>query len=445
MTATDGWSLALAGLLVVAAALAAAADAALSRVSRVAAQELVKEHRRGAARLLALATDPARALNTALFVRVVCEVTATVLVARVALDLVDPPGLALLVAAGVMVAVAFVVVGVAPRTLGRQHATQVALAAAGPVAALATVLGPLTRLLILVGNAITPGRGFREGPFASEAELRELVDLAERERVIEDDERQMIHSVFELGDTLAREVMVPRTDLVVVGRDVSLRRAISLSLRSGFSRIPVVGENIDDIVGIVYLKDLARRVSDVRQAETTERVEQVMRAATFVPDSKPVDVLLREMQAQRIHAAIVIDEYGGTAGLVTIEDILEEIVGEISDEYDTDAPEVEELPDGTSRVSARMNVWDFVERFGLGIDEDDLEDIDTVGGLLQASLGRVPIAGSVARIGGLELVAESLAGRRNRIGSVLVRPVRDPAAAPEVASSPPASDDGSRG
>jgi CBS domain containing-hemolysin-like protein len=329
------------------------------------------------------------------------------------------------------------VVGVAPRTLARQHAPRVALVLAGPVSALATVLGPITRLLILVGNALTPGPGFRKGPFTSEAELRELVDLAESDRLIEDDERQMIHSVFELGDTLAREVMVPRPDMVVIERGKTLRQAVSLALRSGFSRIPVIGENVDDVVGLVYLKDVTRRIYEYRDAERDERVEDVMRPASFVPDSKPVDELLREMQAQRIHAAVVVDEYGGTAGLVTIEDILEEIVGEISDEYDTGRPEIEDLPDGDVRVSARLHVDDFAEHFGITPDEEEVADVDSVGGLLAALLGKVPIAGSEAEFHGLRLRAESLEGRRNRIGTVLVHRVSADADA-DGAAAPPA-------
>ena len=198
------------------------------------------------------------------------------------------------------------------------------------------MLGPLPQLLILVGNALTPGKGFREGPFASEAELRELVDLAEENQLIEDREREMIHSVFELGDTIVREVMVPRTDMVFIERHKTLRQALSLALRSGFSRIPVVGEGADDVVGVAYLKDSSARTYEHREGESAERVESVMRPAIFVPESKPVDELLREMQAQQTHMAIVVDEYGGTAGLVTIEDVLEEIVGEITDEYDVE-------------------------------------------------------------------------------------------------------------
>jgi CBS domain containing-hemolysin-like protein len=426
----------LAAVLVVLAALFAAADTALARVSRTAVEEMARQHRRGAPRLGAVVADPARYLNVALLGRVVCEVLATVLVARVCLERLSSVWAAVLLATAVMVVVSYVLVGVAPRTLARQHAPRVALAAAGPVALLATVLGPVTRLLILLGNALTPGRGFQHGPFTSEAELRELVDLAERDRLIEDDERQMIHSVFELGDTLAREVMVPRPDMVVVERGKTLRQAMSLALRSGFSRIPVVGDGTDDVLGIVYLKDIVRRIHEYRDAEQGERVEDVMRAATFVPDSKPVDELLREMQAQRIHAAVVVDEYGGTAGLVTIEDILEEIVGEITDEYDTGRPEIEDLPDGDVRVSARLQVDDFVDRFDIEPDDDEVEDVDSVGGLLGSLLGKVPIAGSEARFHGLLLRAESLAGRRNRIGTVLVHRIAAPDQGPGPGPGP---------
>ncbi len=282
------------------------------------------------------------------------------------------------------------------------------------------MLGPLPQLLILVGNALTPGKGFRDGPFASEAELRDLVDLAQENKLIEDRERVMIHSVFELGDTMVREVMVPRTDVVFVERHKTLRQALSLALRSGFSRIPVVGDGSDDVVGVVYLKDLIRRTHDYRDSESAELVESVMRPATFVPESKPVDELLREMQAQQTHIAIVIDEYGGTAGLVTIEDVIEEIVGEITDEYDVEQSLVEELEDGALRVSTRLHVDELAELMKIDLDDDD---VDTVGGLLAKHLGRVPIPGARAVVDGLELTAETAHGRRNRIGTVLVRRV----------------------
>jgi CBS domain containing-hemolysin-like protein len=342
-----------------------------------------------------------------------------------------------LIALVAMAAVLYVVAGIWPATLGRQYDRQLAGAAASVLTPVVRALGPLPRLLIAVGSALTPGRGSREGG-ASEEELRGLVDLLEESQVIEPGERQMIHSVFELGDTIVREVMVPRTDIVFVEHDKTVRQALSLALRSGFSRIPVVGENEDDVIGIAYLKDLVARSREHPETESIERVDSVMRQATFVPESKPADDLLREMQARRIHLVIVIDEYGGTAGLVTIEDILEEIVGEITDEYDQERPGVEWLDAGRARVIARLPVTDVEELFGVTIDA---EDVETVGGLLAHALGRVPIAGSTATVAGLTLTAESVAGRRNRIGTVTVERA-DPSARTTRPSARQAGADG---
>jgi CBS domain containing-hemolysin-like protein len=257
------------------------------------------------------------------------------------------------------------------------------------------------------------------GP-AEGTELRGLVDYLEGRPEIEPGEREMVRSVFELGDTIVREVMVPRTDMVFIEADKSIEQALSLALRSGFSRIPVVGESTDDITGIAYLKDMVTWGREHDQ-DLSEQVASIMRPATFVPDSKPIDQLLRQMQTQRIHVAIVIDEYGGTAGLVTIEDILEEIVGEITDEYDKDEqPPVQHLPDGAARVTARLPVTELAELFNVTIDA---EDVETVAGLLAHVIGRVPIAGTTAEVSGLRLTAENLSGRRNKISTVLVEPV----------------------
>ena len=410
--------------LVVLAGLFAMTDSALSQVSPARAAELAREGSRSARTLRAVASDAPRHLNLLLLLRLLCELTATTVVALVAIDTWGVGWTAALVTAVAMTVVSFVIVGVGPRTIGRQHAYPIALAAAGPVRWLGRALGPLARLLIVIGNAVTPGRGFREGPFASQVELRELVDLAEQRGVVEHGERDMIHSVFALGDTIAREVMVPRTDMVWVEEHKTVSQALALALRSGFSRIPVVGENIDDVLGVVYLKDLVRHSQSGARAGRTE-VGAVMRSATFVPESKPVDDLLREMQAARTHIAIVVDEYGGTAGLVTIEDILEEIVGEITDEYDVERPPVERLPDGAVRVSARLAVEDLVELFDVELVDDD--DVETVAGLLAQALGRVPIPGATATVHGLRMTAEGTTGRRNRIDTVLIRPEKTPA------------------
>jgi CBS domain containing-hemolysin-like protein len=430
MSSGDVWLLVTAAGLVLAAGLFSAADAALTSFSRARADELASENRPGSQRLLRLLEDPARYLNTALLLRLLCEIAAIVIVTREVNDWFDGDWFpSVLVTIGVMLVISFVVIGVAPRTLGRQHNETVALWSAAPLSFVTSVLGPLPRLLILVGNALTPGKGFREGPFNTETELRELVDMAEASALIESDERRMIHSVFELGDTTVREVMVPRNDVVFVERHKNLRQTMSLFLRSGFSRVPVIEDNLDHIVGVVYMKDLVRRDFEAPDVELTQRVDEVMREVYWVPESKPVDDLLREMQARRQHLAIVVDEYGGTAGLITIEDLLEEIVGEITDEYDPDEIETEVLEDGSVRVSSRYPIDDLDELFGFDVEE---EDVDSVGGLMAKHLGLVPIPGSQVVAHGLRFTAEDTAGRRNKIGTVRISRVEpEPEALPE--------------
>lgn len=398
----------LAVLLVPVGGVFAALDSALNTISAARLDDMARLERLGAARLSRIIDDRPRYVNLMVLLRILCEISATVLLAAALLS-VWGNAAALLVTAGIMVLVNYVVIGVGPRTLGRQHAYSIALAASLPLQFIGAVLGPLSRLLILIGNAITPGRGFRNGPFASEIELREVVDMARERGVVADEERRMIQSVFELGDTIARAVMVPRTEMVWIEADKSVAQAMSLAVRSGHSRIPVIGENVDDILGVVYLKDLVPYADRGRSV----RVREVMRAAVFLPDSKPLDDLLDEMQRRRNHMALLVDEYGGIAGLVTIEDVLEEIVGEIADEYDTDeTPPIEELGDGRYRVSARLPIDDLGELYGVEIDA---EDVDTVGGLLAHELGRVPLPGSEVTAHGLVLRGEGGADARGRV------------------------------
>jgi CBS domain containing-hemolysin-like protein len=413
-----------AAALAVLAGLFAMTDAALSRVSPARAAEMAREGERGAKALRVVAADSARHLNLLLLLRLVCELTATTMVAFVAVRAWGTGWAAALVTAGSMTIVSFVLVGVGPRTIGRQHAYRVGRYAAPVVRWLGRVLNPLASLLILIGNAVTPGKGLREGPFATQVELRELVDLAEQRGVVEHDEREMLHSVFAFGDRIVRELMVPRTEMVWIERTKTARQGLALALRSGFSRIPVIGENVDDVLGVLYLKDLVRRIQGQPDAERTVTVDQIMRPASFIPESKAVDDLLKEMQAARIHIAIVVDEYGGTAGLVTIEDILEEIVGEITDEYDVERPPVEWLSEDEVRVSGRLPVEDLGELFEVELPDGEVE---TVAGLLAQELGRVPIPGAGAVVAGLELIAEGTTGRRNHIDSVLVRRLTQPA------------------
>jgi len=426
----------IAALLVPLAGLFAAADAALNSVSRARVETLVREGRAGARALAAVLADRPRHVNLLLLLRLVAETAATVLLTVALARLITPVSAGILSAGAIMVVVSYVFIGVGPRTLGRQHPYELGVAMAAPVRALATLLGPLTRLLILIGNALTPGKGFRQGPFSSEVELRELVDMASTSGVVDETERKMIHSVFELGDTLVREVMVPRPDVVWVERDTAVDKVLRLALRSGYSRLPVLGENIDDVIGVAYLKDLVRAQAEQQDAVLTA----VMRPAVFVPDSKRIDELLKEMQRTRNHMAIVVDEYGGTAGVVTIEDILEEIVGEITDEYDgEELPEVARLDDGRLRVAARLPVEDLQELDGLFPEGGEFDespaaqlwavleeaDVDTVGGLLAQQLGRVPLPGAEVDVAGLHLLAEGGKDARGRvrITTVLITPV----------------------
>jgi CBS domain containing-hemolysin-like protein len=321
--------------------------------------------------------------------------------------------------AGVLLVARYLLIGVGPRGMGRRRAERTAATARFLLRPLYAALGPLARLLDTVAGLLPFGNRGGDPDLNGRPGVDDLVDYIESQDEIDPGERAMVRSVVELGDTIVREVMVPRTDMVFIERDKTLNQAVALALRSGFSRIPVTGESTDDVVGIAYLKDIVAWTHDHPEEDEdgSERVEKVMRPATYVPDSKPVDELLRQMQQQRSHVAIVIDEYGGTAGLATIEDILEEIVGEIADEYDTERAPVEWLAPGTARVTARLPVADLEELFGITVDA---EDVETVGGLLAHELGRVPIAGSSATVADLRLTAENPAGRRNKLGTVLI-------------------------
>ncbi|KLO28563.1 membrane protein [Mycolicibacter heraklionensis] len=401
----------------------AAIDAAVSTVSPARVEELVRAKRPGAVWLVKLMAERPRYINLVVLLRITCEVTATALLVHL-LSAVLGLDWGLLAAAAAMVVVSFVVIGVGPRTLGRQNAYSIALAAALPLQVLSVLLAPISRVLVVLGNALTPGRGFRNGPFASEIELREVVDMAQQRGVVAADERRMIQSVFELADTPAREVMVPRTEMVWIEHDKSAGQATSLAVRSGHSRIPVIGENVDDILGVVYLKDLVQQTYYSVNGGRDTTVAQVMRPAVFMPDSKALNALLEDMQRSRYHMALLVDEYGAIAGLVTIEDVLEEIVGEIADEYDQgEVAPVEKLDGNRFRVSARLPIEDVGELYGVQFDSGF--DVDTVGGLLALELGRVPLPGAEVVSHGLRLRAEGSRDSRGRvrISTVLVSPV----------------------
>ena len=426
------WSvwLAVALFLTVVSGFLVAAEAAVTRVISMGlpqaegAQRITRARRRWER----VAEDPTEHLNVLLFLRVVCEVCAVLAAAVGMLFLLGAGWPALLSTAVVMIAVVSSLVAITPRILGRQFPGQLALASASVIGPVQTVVGLPARLLVGAGRALTSRtKGDRDGPFSTEVELRRLVDLAERGDVIDPKEREMIHSVFKLDDTSVREVMVPRPDIVFAAGEHDASTVLNAALTSGYSRIPVMGEDEDDVVGIVYLKDLVARLRDRWTSTEGEASEEpltaadIMRPAQYVPDSKPIDELLREMQQQRNHVAIAIDEYGGTAGLITLEDIVEEIVGEITDEYDHEIPPVQWLEDGRVRVTARLPLGEFAELF----PERDLEvdDVETVGGLVAFVLGRVPLGGARAEYAGLGLTLEGKSRRRNRMTTVLVEPL----------------------
>ena len=415
----------IAAIVEILAAFFIAGRTAILKTSESRVEQLRREEVKGIEKLQKVISEKAKHVAVLQLVALALTSTGGVLLTFVFIESNLNLNSALIFAIIVVSLLGFIVLGVAPETLGRQKSDRISLITAPIALTIKPIIWPIAKLLVAIGNALTPGKGFKEGPFATAEDLRDLVDQAEEADVIEDEERQMIHSVFELGDTVAREVMVPRTEMVWIEKGKTLRQAISLSLRSGYSRIPVIGEDSDDIVGVVYLKDISRRIFENSDAERTELVENLMRAAYFVPDSKPADELLRDMQAARVHLAVVIDEYGGTAGLVTIEDILEEIVGEIADEYDTHAPEVNELGPNVYRVSARIHLDDLAGLINVNLSSDD-EGVDTLSGYLAKQLERIPIPGTSIVIEGWEFVAERAAGRRNKIGTILNRKSESP-------------------
>ncbi|MBM7231395.1 hemolysin family protein [Dietzia cinnamea] len=407
-------------VLIPVAGLFAALDAALSTVSVARVEEMAKDNRYGAVRLARMLDARPRYINVAVLLHMLSLIGAAVLFTVVFDEFIDSRAWALVTAVVVTTVAAYIVAGVGPRTLGRQHAYTLALGASTPLTVTGVVLGPVATLLVGLGNAVTPGGGFRNGPFASEIELLEIVDMARERGVVADDESRMIQSVFELGDTTAREVMTPRTDLVWIESDKTVGQAARLTVKSGYSRIPVVdGDNSDNVVGVVYLRDIVARLDDPDGRAAP--VAEVMRPAVFVPDAKRIDDLLAEMQRDHNHLAILVDEYGGTAGLVSIEDILEEIVGEIVDEYDTtEVPPVEDLGDGRYRLSARLGLDEVADLFDIEFPDEVSEEVETVGGLLALELGRVPLPGAHIVSSGLDLRAEGGHDRRGRVKVVTV-------------------------
>ena len=400
-------------------------ESALAPISRARVEGMVKDDEAGAQALLRVVDNRANHVNTLVLLRTVLDVLAAVSAALVAMDLISATGWAIAVAVVVVTLLQFSIIGVFARTAGKRNPYTISLKAAQALHVFQTVLGPVAKLLIWVGNLFHPGDDFRDGPYATEVELREMVEVAQEKGVVETSEGRMIQNIFDLASTNARQVMVPRPEMVWIEGEKRARQATALMVRSGHSRVPVIGENVDEIVGVAYLKDMFTERGAPIDPDTP--LTAVMREPLFIPDSKPLDVLLREMQRDNTHIAVLIDEFGTVAGLLTMEDLLEEIVGEITDEYDEDeeAP-IEEVEPGKLRVQARLPLDDLVDYLADHLDyeleypEEVVDNVDTVAGLLSYELGRVPLPGASILRDGIRYTAE---GGRDRRGLVKTRTV----------------------
>ncbi len=393
-------------VLLVASALLALAETSLVRTTKAKAIALEDEGRRGAKVLVRLVEDPQRFLNPVLLMVLVCQLVVATLVGILAAHWFGAWGVA---AATVFEIVVIFVLGEAvPKNWAVHHPERAALFSARPVSAIVRFwpIRMISTALIGLANLLIGEQSGYLGSHVTESELLAMADVAVDEDVIETEERALIHSIIEFGDTIVREVMVPRTDMVTIGADEMVESALERALEEGYSRMPATGEQVDDVLGLAYTKDL---IGAVRSGRGTDPVRSHLREAHFVPETKRVADLMREMQAQKFHQAVVVNEYGGTAGLVTLEDVIEELVGEIVDEFDVEEAPVERLGAGQVRVSARLAV-DAVNEL---LDADlPTGAWDTVGGLVFDLLGHVPIAGESVTVDGLRLVVDRVTGRR---------------------------------
>ncbi len=429
MTLTQA-QLAFAAVAIMLAFVTSAWVNAITRLSVARAELLSHSDPKRGALLVKMAHDTSTFLTSVLLVTLLLRVTATVFVTSTVLRTGWP--LPELAAAAIMSIVLFELAELAPRTWVLERLDKVLLFAARPVYLIGRALGSLSTMLVKLNRVfllILPGRGLPKGPLVSEEEIKSILDVAQFEEVIEADERQMIHSIFEFTDTVVREVMVPRPDMICVEASATLEDVLEITLRSGHSRIPVISESIDNVVGIVYQKDVIKRMHNGGRSKTSKKASDIKREAVFVPESKKVAELLRDMQQAKTHIVIVVDEYGGVAGLATLEDLLEEIVGEISDEYDRDEPNVSVVGEDAISVTARLSIEELSELLDVELPHSEW---DSVGGLVGGLLGRLASAGDIVRHDGIEFEVHKMKGRR--ISNVLVRgaPV---AASPAVQES----------
>lgn len=421
-TAAIGTLFVLAIMFVVFGGLFAAIDAAYSVLARTDVEELADTYPQRRQQLLAIINDKERHLGTVNFVRVTSETLAAVLITVALGAMFGEVWLTLLVAAVAITIVSFMLVGVSPRSIGSSHASTLVRKTARLVRATRIVLGPIAQALNALGTWMAQGRSTPDEKEKSE-QLLSMVDLAAEQDLLEEEEQEIIHSVVEFGETSVREVMVPRTDMVTVDADASVREAFEVLLSSRHSRVPVITGDSDDISGVIHLRDVAWFVHRKPEEAETAPVTRLMKPAQFVPDLQRADDLLRQMQREANHLALVFDEYGGIAGLVTLEDLIEELVGEIHDEHDREDEPVEEVSPGVYRVSSRLEIDEFGELFGRNLDDQDTQ---TVGGLVAKHLGRLAEEGDIVVISGIEIEVLEVERKKKRVLTLLATWVGEP-------------------
>ncbi len=403
-------------LLVAFGGLMAAVDSALAVQSRGDIADLA-ETSRAKKSLASIAEDPGAYFNAINFSRIIAETTAAVLVTLAFEQIFEEWWISLILSAAIMTGVSFVLVGASPRSVGRANSTALLRLTAPLVRGIRVILGPIPGGLVALGNRVTPSRS-RSAPVTSEEQLLSIVDEATEFDVLEEDDRELIHSIFEFSDT-------------VVDISAGLGTAMGLFFSTGVSRMPVIDGDPDEVAGVLYLKDVAKLSFESALGSDTLTMGELARPALFVPESQKADALLRQMQGEKNHLAMVVDEYGGIAGLVTLEDLIEELIGDISDEYDHEVALVQELGGGRRRVATRLGIDDLGELFDLEIED---EDVDSVGGLVAKALGRLPEVGSTVAVHGLRFTVDRIDGRHKHVSTVLVEP--DTALLPEPEARP---------
>lgn len=402
--------LAGATVLLGAGGLLAACDAAIGVRSRAELIALAEASPRGSASIRAIADDVAAHVNALSFGRVVAETLSAVFITLAIAYTVQNVWITLLLSGLIVAGTTFVLVGSSPRTVGSHHPDGIIRFSAPFVRAVRVLLGPLATALIVFGNRVTPGRA--SARIRDEHQLLSMVDQAAEQKLLEQDDRDYIHSLVEFGDTLVREVMVPRIDMVTVAADESIRATLELLLNSRHSRVPVVTGEADEVEGVVYLRDASRFNLQRPDEARSQPVTRIMKTAIFVPELQRADDLLRQMQRESNHLALAVDEYGGISGLVTLEDLIEELLGDINDEHDREEPEAVLQEDGSFCVSARLPIDRLGEIFGIELEDDE---VDSVGGLVSKYLGRLADEGDTVTVSGIELTALETERRRQRL------------------------------